>query len=199
MGHVEKHCSKCNITKNITEFAKNKNRKDGLNGFCKICVNSYRIGNEKYRIKKIEAHKRDRERNNARSAAWRKENKEYAKNYMTEWIVNNKHIKSMSDRLWKQKNKEYIRTAYKDRKIADNAKRQAIKLKAIPKWADINEINRIYKNAQELRKNGILAEVDHIVPIRSKIVCGLHVIDNLQILTRKENAKKGNRYWPQMP
>lgn len=42
-------------------------------------------------------------------------------------------------------------------------------------------------------------EVDHIVPIKSDIVCGLHCIDNFQLMTREDNARKGNRFWPDMP
>jgi hypothetical protein len=35
---MTKICSKCKETKNVTEFHKNKARKDGLEAYCKICA-----------------------------------------------------------------------------------------------------------------------------------------------------------------
>jgi 5-methylcytosine-specific restriction endonuclease McrA len=38
--------------------------------------------------------------------------------------------------------------------------------------------------------------VDHIYPINSPVVCGLHVPWNLRVITREENAKKTNKLPP---
>lgn len=65
---------------------------------------------------------------------------------------------------------------------------------AIPAWADKQDIEDVYKEARYM---GMV--VDRIVPLRSKLVCGLHVWDNLQILSREYNNQKGNRFWPDMP
>lgn len=54
--------------------------------------------------------------------------------------------------------------------------------------------------AQELsRKNSLQMDVDHIVPLTSRLVCGLHCESNLQILPHIDNARKKNSVWPDMP
>lgn len=70
---------------------------------------------------------------------------------------------------------------------AQMAKYRASKKQAIPPWADLDAIARVYANCP------IGMEVDHIYPLQSDWCCGLHVVENLQYLTRSENASKSNR------
>ena len=80
--------------------------------------------------------------------------------------------------------------------LANVVRRDAQKLRAIPKWADKEEIQAIYESASVQRAAGFKCEVDHIVPLRSPYVCGLHVPANLQLLESRSNKAKGNRDWP---
>ena len=61
--------------------------------------------------------------------------------------------------------------------------------KATPVWVDFDLVKDMYVEAhyQQL-------EVDHIVPLQGKNVCGLHWEGNLQLLSREENARKNNNY-----
>lgn len=74
------------------------------------------------------------------------------------------------------------------------AKRNAIKKNALAPWADLTAIRAIYAEATRLTKEtGIRHEVDHIYPLQGETCCGLHVENNLQILTKTENIRKKNR------
>lgn len=68
------------------------------------------------------------------------------------------------------------------------AKRRAAQLQATPSWAEPELIELIYAEAAH---RGM--EVDHIIPLRGKTVSGLHVHNNMQLLTARQNASKGNR------
>jgi hypothetical protein len=71
---------------------------------------------------------------------------------------------------------------------AKKQRRRAGKLRATPAWANREKITETYELASIL---GLT--VDHIVPLRSPAVCGLHWEGNMQFLTLRENASKGNR------
>lgn len=66
---------------------------------------------------------------------------------------------------------------------------------ATPPWVCMREIRAVYLAAE--RKTIDLGEqytVDHIVPLRHPLVCGLHVPWNLRVMKASENFAKSNRF-----
>lgn len=104
----------------------------------------------------------------------------------TEWYRKNKDKNRKKTRKWQIDNPD---------KVAEHkARRRAQRIKACPKWVDYKKILEIYREAKRRSKaEGITYHVDHIVPLRNKNVCGLHVPWNLRIITAEENILKGNK------
>lgn len=96
----------------------------------------------------------------------------------------NPEIQKERIKLYSQSNRGKI-------KLRRVLRKQSIE-RATPSWADLKTIQQIYHDCPQDR------EVDHIVPINGKTVCGLHIPCNLQYLTKSENCSKGNRIWPDM-
>lgn len=78
------------------------------------------------------------------------------------------------------------------------ANRRALKLEATPTWltpAHFDAMRSTYDEAALLtRETGIPHQVDHIIPLRHALVCGLHVPWNLQVLTASTNKSKNNSF-----
>lgn len=81
---------------------------------------------------------------------------------------------------------------------AAESKRRSASRKRVP-WYDSQAVRCIYAQAAARRAAGEDVHVDHIVPLRSKLVCGLHVQTNLRLIGAGPNRVKGNRLWPDMP
>lgn len=79
-------------------------------------------------------------------------------------------------------------TVNKGRNAAYAATFRARQLKAIPPWADLTAIEKLYVEGAKRKMH-----VDHVYPLRGDKVCGLHVAGNLALLSPEDNLRKGNR------
>lgn len=137
----------------------------------------------------------NRSKRNAITRKWQKENPEKFKVSVDKYRVSNVDILRARSAEYKQKHRDDYTAWETHRKLA--------KQRATPKWLSTiqhKEIISIYKQAKKLSADtGVSYHVDHIVPLKGKTVCGLHVPWNLQIITQIENCKKNNVTWADMP
>jgi len=109
---------------------------------------------------------------------WKKahpdKNAEYCRRYREQNRL--KYLKAI--KAYRDENPHKVAEMDKDRKAA-------IKQATLPGHA--TELKRIYLNRPPRY------HVDHIIPLKGELVCGLHAPWNLQYLPALDNATKGNR------
>ena len=144
---------------------------------------------KKYRAENlVQEKKRQEEYRN------RPENRLYHKEYYKKYYIENKERKAEYAKKYLEKNSHRI--------LANTRKRQIILKSSIPIWyeKERNKILDIYKDCRDIELlclaygEKIKFHVDHIIPLQHDLVCGLHCLSNLQILTAEENLKKSNNF-----
>lgn len=165
-----KTCTKCGFVGAFDKFYKQTiSSKDGYQSHCKTC-------------------------DNARKDIWKKANlklaKQHAKTADANKYIKNKQTIAKRNKQWKKQNPAKM--------LAIDAKRRAAMLQRIPKWlteTDVVAIECKYSVCVMLNKYGVQKwHVDHIIPLQGKLVSGLHVPANLQVITEAANLAKSNIY-----
>lgn len=192
-----KKCTKCGEVKPLDGFYFRSDPKPRWTGECKACLE---VKGKQYRD-------RNREKRRGKDLAYREAHREEASKRSRDWLKANPEKAREAHRSWDAKNKEKVReikerwrVANKDKLAAALAAYRAKKLRATPEWRDSFLIAEAYPLAK-LRTQvlGFRWQVDHIIPLRSDRVCGLHVESNLRVIPFVANRAKSNLVWPDMP
>ena len=101
---------------------------------------------------------------------------------------------SQSHKDWVKKNpdkQKALNDRHKHARRIQSLRSHHVRRHAQPKWADVNKIRKVYKEADQLTQmTGIPHQVHHRIPISENkhTVRGLHCEHNLIILTQEEHV-----------
>ena len=181
-----KTCIDCQKRKSIFLFDYRHDTKK-LKNQCHRCVVIQKIQWKKDNREKVLKGSRER---------YRKYREEICYRMTAEYYIKHKKFKVLKRRRKRSKqhyqnNKHYY--------SVKTAKQRALKRnQTFPQGVESKEILQLYKKRNALNKKYGYNKysVDHIIPLKNKYVCGLHHINNLQILLTIDNLKKSNKFIP---
>lgn len=122
----------------------------------------------------------------ALKAADQRRNSEKANARKKRWVEANREQVRATNAAWQKANPGM--------NCAKTMRRKADQLQRMPSWADQKAIQAIYERAAAMRADGLDVQVDHEIPLRGRLVSGLHVHDNLQIIPAIVNKSKSNAF-----
>lgn len=191
---VYKECKLCGLVLSIDKFSIRNKRTGNRKNACKSCrhiqrlTNSPKVYKEKMKRSRLAYVQANKDKVNELSRKWYSKNIDYNLLRSKNYYHSNLDKVIETKKAWKCKNMDKLAAA-------------SSKLRAKKKMCCLNlpldkeNIKQIFREAKALeRLVKISYHVDHIIPLVSKFVCGLHVSWNLQLLPKVQNLAKGNSF-----
>ncbi len=168
-----KYCPRCNSTKPLEDFNKNKNRCDEYQGYCRPCQNSRNVqwkedNRARYLAQKKARYENNKEKHNEGVRRWQKENPEKVAAINARYTQNHKE-------------KVYFKNHRRRIKIKSNA------LVVLDK-----EIKRLYSSNCIHCGTTENITMDHLIPVSRG---GRHSIGNIVPMCQKCNFSKHSKLY----
>lgn len=202
-NHVDlsvKRCTKCGQTKPVTEFTKDRHRKDGYRHNCRDCLRTYwsewRSNNPGKSAAYSKKHRSsDLDRARATEAQYRVKNRGKTNAASRKWCTENKERMKALNAKWYKENPDKVREK--------NRRRKAIRRSRGEICADKIDSQKVFQRdgwrcgicGEKVNKrlkypDPLSASLDHITPISAG---GEHTYVNVQLAHLRCNIKKKNR------
>ena len=218
-----KVCSKCSQEKEICEFYKRKDTKDGYRFDCKCCFNEIALEYRKNNEEKIKQRSKDYFQKNKQShlekkQIWRKNNPEKYKKQVKDYWDKVKDVQTEKKKIWINNNRKKYNDYWNNRKKEEPEFKlltgMRSRLSGYLKKLNISKTNKTFEivgcSPQFLKEHlekqfidGMTWEnrsewhIDHRIPLSSakteEELYKLCHYTNLQPLWAEENLKKSNK------
>jgi 5-methylcytosine-specific restriction endonuclease McrA len=187
---AQKRCGKCGEVKQLVEFHKHKEHRDGHSSICKECA-----------IKKtLQWQKENKERVNKKNAAWSRRNPEKRRESGKLWRVENRGRMNELQSRWRALNPKKVYEKYRrwaldhqDIRRANEQARRARQSKSNGKITSIEWDGLLKEYGYKCLccgRTDVKLTLDHVIPL---VKGGLNVISNAQPLCGSCNSKKGTK------
>ena len=165
---TDKTCTCCGIEKSVSEFRFRRESKRPNGYYLSTCKSCEKLKFQEYQKKNLDKF---REYNH----------RAYVKKFGP--LVRNMNHTEESRAQWQR----------------DKSNRRCTRAEQARVLWDKDFTDFVYKEAHELRKlrnqlTGIEWHIDHIIPLKGDLVCGLHVWNNFAVIPKVDNLRKGNDY-----
>jgi hypothetical protein len=197
-----KKCPKCDLIKDISDFNKNKNTKDGLQTYCTVCRKLlYQKNKEQYKKQYSLYYIENRKKILERVKTWGEKNEDKVKHYKKKYVENNR-TKINENIVQRKKNEPLLKLKMhfrsKINKILTNKIEKTFELIGCTPNELKEHLEKQFKDGMSWDNHGLFGwHIDHIIPISSaknddemKKLCHF---TNLQPLWAKENIQKRNK------
>lgn len=197
-----KTCNKCQCNKPISEFGQDRARHDGLTYRCKQCRQlANKTNSEVIKAQKRSHYERHKELLLERKRQAYPQKAERKRAYQKAYAAAKPEESRIKSKLFYVKNPDYykqFRLKHPEKVNAKEVKRKTAKLHRTPIWLTDDDywlIEQAYAlAAKRTQMFGFAWHVDHVIPLQGKIVSGLHVPSNLQVIPASINTSKQNKF-----